>query len=82
MEIVKSVKISKRSVYGDGNYRGLAISELERRGLVEARVFPKERGRGGDIRKVRVFHEREIVKQLIDRRITETGKNKNFISKP
>jgi hypothetical protein len=80
MEVVKNVKISRRSVYGDGNYRGLSISELEYRGLVESRVFPEERGRGGKVRRVRVFYDREIVRQQIDRKIMETGKNKAAVS--
>ncbi|MGZ3733218.1 MAG: hypothetical protein ACXU9U_05725, partial [Parachlamydiaceae bacterium] len=81
MEVVKDVKISRRSVYGDGNYRGPSISELEYRGLVESRVFPEERGRGGKVRRVRVFYDREIVKQQIDKRIMSTGKNKAAISR-
>ncbi|MGZ3634025.1 MAG: hypothetical protein ACXVAJ_06830, partial [Parachlamydiaceae bacterium] len=80
MEVVKNVKISRRSVYGDGNYKGLSISELEHRGLIEARVFPEERGRGGKIRKVRVFYDREIVKQQIDKKIMGPGKNKTAVS--
>jgi hypothetical protein len=44
--------------------------ELENRGLVEARVFPKERGRGGKITKVRIFYEKEIIKRRIDQEIS------------
>ncbi len=42
------------------------MSELERRGLVEARIFPEERGRGGDITRVRVAYENLIVERLLD----------------
>ena len=76
MEIVKGVGISKRSVYGDGKYRGRAIIELKKRGLVEARVFPEERGRGGQILKIRVPYDRDIVKRLVDFRVVEAGKKK------
>jgi tetratricopeptide (TPR) repeat protein len=69
MEIVKHGKISKRMVYGSGGYRGRAISELEHRGIVEARIFPGERGRGGRILKLRVFHDKETVKRLIDEKV-------------
>ena len=69
MEIVKHTGLSRHSVYGGESSRGLAIVELENRGLIEARVFPKERGRGGKITKVRVFYEKEIIKRRIDQEI-------------
>ena len=74
MEIVKHTNVSRHSIYGDGHSRGRAISELEQRGLVEARIFPKERGRGGKITKLRVFYEREIVKRRIDQEILAPGR--------
>ena len=78
MEIVKHTRVSRHSIYGDGRSRGRAISELEHRGLVEARIFPKERGRGGKITKIRVFHERQTIKRLIDQAISmPTGKMKS-----
>jgi hypothetical protein len=70
MEIAKHAGVSRHSVYGDGRSRGRAISELEHRGLVETRIFPKERGRGGKITKVRIFYERETVKRRIDQEIS------------
>jgi len=70
MEIVKDAKIPVRSVYGEG-HRRLALAELERRGLVEVRIFPGERGRGGRILKVRVLYDKEPIKRHIDRRITK-----------
>ncbi|MFH0817965.1 MAG: hypothetical protein V1909_05015 [Candidatus Micrarchaeota archaeon] len=76
MDIVKHGRMSRRMVYGDGGYRGRAISELERRGLVEIRIFPGERGRGGRIMKVRVFYEKEIVRRYVDDRAMKVGKNK------
>ena len=70
MEIVKHASVSRHSIYGDGRSRGRAISELEHRGLVETRIFPKERGRGGKIMKARIFYERETVKRRIDQEIS------------
>jgi len=69
MQIIKHAKVSKSSVYGAGGRRGPAISELERRGLVETRVFPGERGRGGRILKMRISYEKETIKRHIDQRI-------------
>ena len=77
MEIAKHAKVSRHSLYGDGTSRGRAISELEHRGFVEVRIFPKERGRGGKISKFRVFYEKETVKRRIDQEIS-TPSRKNI----
>ena len=69
MQIIKHAKVSKSSVYGAGGRRGPAISEMERRGLVETRVFPGERGRGGRILKMRISYEKETIKRHIDQQI-------------
>ena len=69
MQIVENAKISKSSVYGAGGRRGPAISELERRGLIETRVFPGERGRGGKILRARIFYEKETVKRYFDKHV-------------
>ncbi len=69
MEIVKHGKVSKYSLYGNGRRRGRAISELERRGLVETRVFLGERGRGGRVLKMRIDYDKETIKRFIDRQI-------------
>jgi tetratricopeptide (TPR) repeat protein len=76
MDIVKNARISKRMVYGPNGRNGLAISELERRGLVEIRFFPGERGRGGRVKKVRVSYEKEPITRLVDEKILRVGKNK------
>ena len=67
MEIIKHGKVSRSSVYASGGGRGASVSELERRGLVEARIFLGERGRGGKIVKMRICYEKEPVKRYIDR---------------
>jgi len=69
MDIIKHGKVSRSSVYAASGGRGPAVSELERRGLVEARVFPGERGRGGKILKMRIYYEKETVKRYIDQHI-------------
>ncbi|MDH5690873.1 MAG: hypothetical protein OEY81_05545, partial [Candidatus Bathyarchaeota archaeon] len=69
MQIVKDAKISKSSVYGARGRRGPAMSELERRGLVETRFFPGERGRGGKIIKTRISYEKETVKRHVDKQV-------------
>jgi len=69
VQIKKNAKVPKSSMYGTGKRRGPAISELERRGLVETRIFPGERGRGGRITKTRIFYEKETIKRYVDQHI-------------
>jgi predicted ATPase len=66
MDVVNQAKVSRYSMYGSSNHRGLVTRELENLGVVEARFFFGERGRGGKILKLRVTYEKEIVKQHID----------------
>jgi tetratricopeptide (TPR) repeat protein len=74
MDIAKTARISKRMVYGVHGRNGRAISELEHRGLVEIRVFPGERGRGGRIQKARISYEKETVARLVDEKVMRPGK--------
>jgi len=75
MQIVENAKISKSSVYGARGRQGRAMSELERRGLVETRVFPEERGRGGRIIKTRISYEKEPVKRYVDKQVIKKEKS-------
>jgi hypothetical protein len=71
VQISKDASVSFRSVYGDGRQHGSAMSELERRGLVETRIFPGKRGRGGMITKARISYEKETMKRYVDARVAE-----------
>jgi hypothetical protein len=67
MQIVKKGKVSKARIYGPFRRRGHALSELERRGLIDIRIFVGERGRGGNIQKARILYKKEPVKRYIDK---------------
>ena len=67
MEIARSAQITTFSMYGRSGRGGKATLELERCDVVESRFFLGERGRGGRIIKMRIYYEKEKVKQLIDR---------------
>jgi len=73
MQIVKDARVSKYSLYGARGRQGPAMSELERRGLVETRVFPEERGRGGEIVKTRISYEKETVKRYVDKQVMKNA---------
>ena len=68
-EIVKNAKTHKSGVYGIGAGRGRDLLELEKRGIVESRIFQGERGRGGNILRVRVAYDKETIKRYIDERV-------------
>jgi hypothetical protein len=67
MDVVKHGNVAKSRVYNGHGGIGSAISELARRGLVEIRVFPGERGRGGRITKLRLAYEKETLKRYVDK---------------
>ena len=69
MNIVKYAHVSQYSMYGSSGSHGRGASELERLGVVEARFFFGERGRGGKVQKLRVACEKENIRRYIDQRI-------------
>jgi hypothetical protein len=68
-ETIKHGGVPKSTVYNARGGMGSAISELENRGLLEVRVFPGERGRGGRILKVRPEYGKETIKRYIDQNV-------------
>ena len=72
--VVNEGKVSAYSIYGK-NRNGYALVELKKRGLVEARIYPGERGRGGKILKIRVCYDLEPIKRQIDLLILKPSKN-------
>ena len=68
-ELAKATSIPRSSLYGEhGNY-GSMMNELLARGLIETRVFTGERGRGGEVLRVRIAYDKEPVKRYVDRAI-------------
>lgn len=63
-DVMKNGRVPRSSVYKIGGGRGIAIAELEKRGLIEAKVISGERGRGGNILKLRICYEKEEVKRF------------------
>jgi hypothetical protein len=66
-ELSTATKIPHATLYGQhGNY-GPPVTELVSRGLIETRVFSGQRGRGGEILRVRIAYDKEPVKRYVDR---------------
>ena len=74
MNAVKHAKVPFSAVYGRNGRSGKAIGELQHRGIIETRYFPGERGRGGNIVKLRICYEKEPVKRHIDLRVAKNKK--------
>jgi hypothetical protein len=68
-EIIKQGNVAKFSVYGNSHHKGQALSELERRGLVEVRVFLGERGRGGRKKRARLCYDKQPIRRHVDQHI-------------
>jgi hypothetical protein len=68
MDVVQSVGIPRSHLYGEPRYGrafGRQLDTLVKSSLVEYRIFPGERGRGGEITKVRILLENEDVKAYL-----------------
>ncbi len=70
--VVREVKIPRSSFYGPQGRVGPILAELERRGLAETRIFPKERGRGGSVKRIRVTYGNAVVKSIVERSLMES----------
>jgi len=73
ISITKATGATKASLYGEQGRFGATLKELLSSGLVETRFFPGERGRGGEIIKVRVAYEKEVVRRLVNGPAPERG---------
>jgi hypothetical protein len=65
---MKTGKVPRSSVYKAGGGQGAAIIELQKLGLVEGKTVSGERGRGGNILKLRICYDKEDVKRYIQER--------------
>jgi len=62
----KATGLTIAALYGEGGRFGPVMKELLSSGLVETRFFPGQRGRGGEVIKVRVAYEKELVKRIVN----------------
>jgi tetratricopeptide (TPR) repeat protein len=70
VEVSKATKIPRSYFYNRKGRVGLPIAELERRGLVDLRIFTGERGRGGKVIRIRINVERDIIEQFIKNKLS------------
>jgi hypothetical protein len=69
VEISRETGISSSTIYARKGGMSPLLGELVQRGLAEARVFTGERGRGGEVTRLRIAYEKEPVKDYVNQRI-------------
>lgn len=67
IQISEACQMPQGMLYGRAGRHGPVMAELERRGLVETRTFTGQRGRGGEVVRVRVAYDKDPVKKFVDR---------------
>ncbi|MFI5420232.1 MAG: hypothetical protein ACHQ1H_04635, partial [Nitrososphaerales archaeon] len=72
-QMARDGKVPYFSVYGRRGGFSAELKELIRRGIVEQRLFAHERGRGGEITKLRVAYDRETVRGSVNKKIKFNG---------
>jgi CRP/FNR family transcriptional regulator, cyclic AMP receptor protein len=68
-DVARGIKVSPSSLYGKRGGASPMVGELVRRGLVETRIFPGERGRGGEVTRVRVAYEKEPIMEYVKSKV-------------
>jgi len=69
-EVAKETRISRSLVYPRGsNKTNSPLGELLRRGFVERRFFQGVRGRGGEVMKLRIAFENDLIRDYVEQKI-------------
>lgn len=68
-EIAKKSHISPSALYGKHSTTGLALDEPIRRGLIETKISPGERGRGGEVMRLRVAYDKEPIREFVNSKV-------------
>jgi hypothetical protein len=71
MGMVREAEVPRSAFYRTGGGDGAVLAELDRRGLVERRVFSKERGRGGAVTKMRIAYDNDAVRKFLRQTVFE-----------
>lgn len=70
-EVASKTRISHSALYGKHSTIGTSLDEPIRRGLIETRIFPGERGRGGEVLRLRVAYDKEPIRELVHKKILQ-----------
>lgn len=62
VEAAHGIDLPLSAMYGKSGGQSAFVNELIRQGLIEMRIFPGERGRGGETSKLRIAYEKNLFK--------------------
>ncbi len=68
-EIANECHTPPSSLYSKQGGVGKVFDEPLRRGLIESRVFPGERGRGGEVTRLRISYEKDPVRNYVNEKV-------------
>ncbi len=71
--VAEATGVARDSFYGKEGRFGPILKGLLSSGLVETRFFTGERGRGGEVVKLRIAYEKELVKRIVDAKVHKGG---------
>ena len=69
-QLARTMNVSPSSMYGKRGGMSPELGELVKLGLVETRLFRGERGRGGEVTRMRVAYERDPIREYVKERVT------------
>lgn len=69
VEIARETRTPTSTIYGKKGGIGPILAELVQRGIVETRIFSGERGRGGEVMRLRIAYEREPIREYVNQKI-------------
>jgi CRP/FNR family cyclic AMP-dependent transcriptional regulator len=81
-EVAQKAHVSTSVLYGKTSTVGPSLEEPLRRGLIETRIFPGERGRGGEVMRLRIAYEKDPIRELVSRRVRLGKETRSTISDP
>ena len=66
VEIARETSLPLPSLYSRTGGVALPFRELLKRGIIEMKLLPGQRGRGGEVTKMRIAYEKEPVREYIN----------------
>jgi len=70
-QIIHECKLPSFSVYSRKGGVSTKLEELSKRGLIDKRVSVGERGRGGEVLRIRVAYDRDVIKSYVNEKIRD-----------
>ena len=69
VESARAIHVSPSLLYDRLGRASIITGELAKRGFVETRIFPGERGRGGEITRVRIAYEKQPIMEYVKAKV-------------